>query len=156
MDLQISYTVKKFEELSIEELYACLQLRSEVFVVEQNCPYLDIDGKDQESYHLFLYVEGDLAGYTRILPAGLSFSEVAIGRVVTSPRFRGKGLGSILMQASINASIDLFGACAIRIGAQYHLSKFYQSLGFEEDGLPYDEDGIPHIEMIRHYSPSQR
>jgi ElaA protein len=143
------YIIKHFKELNTKELYQILRLRNEVFIVEQNCPYHDIDNKDQESYHLFYCVKDELAAYTRLLPAKLSYNEVAIGRVVTSPSHRGLGLGKKLMEASIKGCYDKFGKSVIRIGAQVYLLKFYQSLGFIEEGKPYDEDGILHIEMIK-------
>ncbi len=141
--------IKKFQELSLEELYQILRLRSAVFVVEQNCPYQDIDKKDQESLHLMYYVNNNFAGYTRLLPAGLSFNEAAIGRVIISAEHRGAGIGKALMKASIKACYDQFGISAIRIGAQVYLLDFYQSLGFVPQGEGYDEDGIPHIEMLK-------
>lgn len=147
--MEKTYFLKAFKELTNDELYRILQLRSEVFVVEQNCVFQDIDNKDQESYHLFCYVDGVIAGYTRLLPAGLSFQEISIGRVVTAPDFRGIGLGKELMQKSIEACEKLFTESTIRIGAQLHLSEFYNSLGFRESGKPYDEDGILHVEMIK-------
>lgn len=147
--MRTNYFIKTFNELTNIELYQILQLRSEVFVVEQNCVFQDIDNKDQESYHHFCLADGILAGYTRLLPAGLSYNEISIGRVVTAPAFRGTGLGKELMQKSIAACEKLFDETTIRIGAQRHLSKFYNSIGFIESGEPYDEDGILHIEMIR-------
>ena len=141
--------IKKFQELSLEELYQILRLRSAVFVVEQNCPYQDIDNKDQESLHLMYYVNNNFAGYTRLLPAGLSYNEAAIGRVIISAEHRGAGIGKALMKASIKACYDHFGISAIRIGAQVYLLDFYQSLGFVPQGEGYDEDGIPHIEMLK-------
>lgn len=143
------YVIKHFSELTTKELYSVLKLRCDVFVVEQQCPYADLDGKDIESYHLMYYVDDNLAAYTRLLPAGLSYTEISIGRVVTSPLYRGLGLGKKLMEASISGIYDKFGQQNIRIGAQLYLLKFYQSLGFKEEGEPYDEDGIPHIEMVK-------
>lgn len=147
--MTFNHTIKSFDEFTNHELYQMLRLRSEVFVVEQNCPYLDLDNKDQESFHLLYFVNDELAGCTRLLPAGLSYAEIAIGRVVIAPRFRGLGLGTKIMEASIAGCQEKFGEGPIRISAQYHLSKFYQSVGFVEQGEPYDEDGIPHIEMLR-------
>jgi ElaA protein len=147
--MKTEYFIKSFKELTLDELYQILQLRSQVFVVEQNCAFQDLDNKDQESHHLFCYVDGVLAGYTRLLPAGLSYKEISIGRVITAPAFRGIGLGKELMQKSIEACEKYFEAATIRIGAQRHLSKFYGSLGFTESGEPYDEDGILHIEMVK-------
>lgn len=147
--MRTTYFIKTFNELTNNELYEILQLRSEVFVVEQNCVFQDIDNKDQQSYHHFCLVDGTLAGYTRLLPAGLAYKEISIGRVVTSPAFRATGLGKELMQRSVAACEKLFEKNTIRIGAQRHLSKFYNSIGFIESGEPYDEDGILHIQMIR-------
>lgn len=146
--MTLSYTIKSFDELTNTELYAMLRLRSEIFVVEQNCPYLDLDNKDQKSFHLLYYVNNEFAGSTRLVPAGLSFKENSIGRVVISNSYRGLGLGKKLMEASIEGCYEKFGKGPIRIGAQYHLSRFYQSLGFVEQGEVYEEDEIPHIEML--------
>ena len=147
--MEYHYTIKHFNELTTHELYALLRLRAEVFVVEQNCPYLDPDNKDQQSHHLLYYAGDQLAAYTRLLPAGLSFDEVSIGRVITSPVHRGTGLGKKLIEASIEGCYKLFGHEPIRIGAQLYLLKFYQSFGFVEQGDVYDEDGIPHVEMVK-------
>ncbi|MCP2025503.1 ElaA protein [Flavobacterium sp. HSC-32F16] len=147
--MTLNYCIKSFDELTNNELYDLLRLRSEIFVVEQNCPYLDLDNKDQKSLHLLYYVNNEFAASTRLLPAGLSFEEISIGRVVVANSHRGLGLGVKLMEVSIKGCQEKFGNGPIRIGAQYHLSKFYQSLGFVEQGEQYDEDGIPHIEMLR-------
>lgn len=147
--MTFSHSIKSFDELSNHELYDMLRLRSDVFVVEQNCPYLDLDNKDQKSFHLLYYVDNELAGVTRLLPNGLSYNEISIGRVVIARSHRGLGLGVKLMKASIAGCEEKFGKGPIRISAQYHLSKFYQSLGFAEQGEVYDEDGIPHIGMLR-------
>jgi ElaA protein len=143
------HKVKSFQELNVNELYELLRLRSEVFVVEQNCVFLDADNKDQQCYHLLLFAEGKLAAYTRLVPAGLSYQEVSIGRVITSPAFRGIGLGRKVMELSIQSCQELFGLKNIRIGAQTYAQRFYTSLGFELEGNTYDEDGIEHIEMVR-------
>ncbi len=146
----INWELKTFDELTPYQLYAILQLRSEVFVVEQNCPYLDEDGKDLKSWHLMGWNEDNiLVAYTRILKAGDSFAEASIGRVVSSPKVRGTGIGKILMQKSIEQLYGLFGQVPIRIGAQRYLEKFYESLGFVIAGEPYLEDDIPHIEMVK-------
>lgn len=147
--METAYYTNSFKELTHDELYLILHLRSEVFVVEQKCAFQDIDNKDQKSFHLICYADGILAGHTRLLPAGLSYKEISIGRVVTAPAFRGMGFGKELMQKSIETCEKLFEDSAIRIGAQQHLSKFYSSLGFIESGEPYDEDGILHIEMVK-------
>ncbi|WP_119790310.1 GNAT family N-acetyltransferase [Flavobacterium anhuiense] len=147
--MTFSHSIKSFDELTNHEMYNMLRLRSDVFVVEQNCPYLDLDNKDQKGFHLLYYADNKLAGVTRLLPKGVSYDEVSIGRVVIAKSHRGLGLGVKLMEASIEGCEEKFGKGPIRISAQYHLSKFYQSLGFVEQGEVYDEDGIPHIGMLR-------
>ena len=147
--MKLNYVIKHFNELSTKELYALLRLRNEVFIVEQNCPYLDLDDKDQASYHLLYYADDQLAGHTRLLPGGLSYDDVSIGRVATASSYRGLGLGKKLMEASIEGCYGKFGRSAIRISAQLYLLKFYRSLGFKEEGASYEEDGIPHIEMVK-------
>jgi ElaA protein len=142
------HKVKSFQELNTNELYELLRLRSEVFVVEQHCVFLDQDNKDQQCHHLLLFSDGKLAAYCRLVPAGLSYAEVSIGRVVSSPVYRGKGMGRKVMELAIQHCQDLFGSKPIRIGAQTYATAFYESLGFIAAGDPYDEDGILHIEMI--------
>lgn len=149
---QYNWYYKVFEELTPHELYAIMHLRSEVFVVEQNCPYLDPDGKDLSSWHLMGWDGNKLVAYARLLPAGLAFTEVSIGRVVSSPAYRGKGAGKELMTTAIKTCKHLFGEQPIRIGAQLYLQKFYESLGFVQVSEMYLEDDIPHIEMIREVS----
>lgn len=137
---------RAFTELTVPELYAITALRESVFVVEQNCPYLDADGVDPASRHIWASDEaGALHAYCRIVPAGNKFTEISIGRVITAPIARGTGLGKELVRRAIAAC----GAGPIRIGAQAHLQKFYGELGFVPASEPYDEDGIPHIEMLR-------
>jgi len=147
--MDLTHRVKAFHELTATELYAFLRLRSEVFVVEQNCVFLDQDNKDQQRHHLLLFSEDHLVGYSRLVPAGLSYLEMAIGRVVTAPSIRGKGMGKILMELSIQHCRSLFGPEHIRIGAQTYALAFYEGLGFVAEGNVYDEDGIEHIEMVR-------
>lgn len=147
--MAIEWTLKKFSELTPYELYALLQLRNEVFVVEQNCVFQDADDKDQDSYHLLGYMDKDLVAYTRLMPANIIYKEPSIGRVVTSPSVRGSGAGKELMQQSINIAYDLFGIVPIKIGAQLYLKTFYQSFGFTQIGDGYIEDGIPHICMLK-------
>lgn len=146
--MNLTHTIKAFDILTVYELYDVLKLRSEVFVVEQNCVFLDQDDKDQKCYHLMLYSDDQLVGYSRLVPAGLSYFEMAIGRVVTSPSARGKGLGKILMELSIDYCHELFGLGDIRLGAQTYALGFYTSLGFVPEGEVYDEDGIEHVEMV--------
>lgn len=145
----LNWTLKKFEDLSPGELYAILRLRSEVFVVEQNCVFLDMDDKDQQCYHLMGWQGNLLAAYTRLVPPGISYEQPSIGRVVISPAARGGGIGKLLMQKSIDETLKLFGKSSIKIGAQLYLKSFYESLGFMQVGDIYDEDGIDHIKMIR-------
>ena len=147
--MDTKWILKKFEELTPHELYAILHLRNEVFVVEQNCVYQDADNKDQSSFHFMAWQEEKLLAYTRILPAGIAFDMVSIGRVVTSPGVRRTGMGKELMIRSIEEVQKLYGKVPIWIGAQLYLKEFYSSLGFQQSSSVYLEDGIEHIEMIR-------
>lgn len=147
--MDLTHRVKAFHQLTATELYALLRLRSEVFVVEQNCVFLDQDNKDQQCHHLLLFSEDQLVGYGRLVPAGLFYLEMAIGRVVTAPSVRGTGLGKTLMALAIQNCRQLYGSGAIRIGAQTYALAFYEGLGFVAEGDVYDEDGIAHIEMVR-------
>ncbi|GAB3904180.1 GNAT family N-acetyltransferase [Mucilaginibacter boryungensis] len=139
---------RAFNELSVTELYELLRLRSEVFVVEQNCVFLDMDNKDQQCHHVLLYNDTQLAAYARVLPPGLSYKEASIGRIITSLAVRGTGAGKVLTTYAIEESRRLYGNGPIRIGAQVYAMKFYAQLGFKADGEIYDEDGIDHIEMV--------
>lgn len=143
-----------FHELTVEELYAILMLRQRVFVVEQRCPYLDIDGKDEGCFHLCGWKGSpdssrELLAYLRVLPPGVSFPELSLGRIVTAPEVRGTGLGRQLMHKGLAMAEQAFGPQPIRISAQMHLKKFYETFGFRQVSEPYDEDGILHIEMLR-------
>ncbi|HEY1086649.1 MAG TPA: GNAT family N-acetyltransferase [Archangium sp.] len=138
-----------FSSLSGREVHDVLQLRQRVFVVEQNCPYLDADGADPSCWQGLGRVDGVLIATARIVPPGLKYMEPAIGRVVTAPEARRSGAGRALMISAIAQTKRLFPGQDIRIGAQRYLEKFYASLGFEIVGEPYDEDGIPHVEMLR-------
>lgn len=140
--------LKTFDELTVYQLYQILKLRSAVFVLEQQCLYQDMDDKDQQCHHLMIFEDNQLAAYTRLLPAGLSFKEVSIGRVITNQAFRSRGLARKVMQQSIEICYELFGRQPIRIGAQLYLKDFYASLGFVQQGEMYLEDDIPHIEML--------
>lgn len=140
---------KSFDELSLHELYQLLQLRAEVFVVEQDCPYQDLDGKDYKAIHLLANdAEGRLVAYCRLLPAGISYPEPSIGRVVNSPAIRNQGAGKKLMHEAIRYIREHWEQAPIRISAQCYLEKFYTELGFQKTGEPYMEDNIPHIEML--------
>lgn len=147
--MKITWLLKKFEALTPYELYAIMQLRNEVFVVEQNCVYQDADNKDPLSFHFTGWSADNLIAYTRILPPGISYENVSIGRVVTAPSVRGDGIGRELMLQSIRQVSILFGNVTIKIGAQLYLQKFYTSLGFVQSGEVYLEDGIEHIEMTK-------
>lgn len=146
----LDYSCLPFDHLSVRQLYAIMALRQEVFVVEQNCPYLDADGKDPDAWHLMAHTpDGQLVAYTRLLPKGVAYPEyISIGRVVTSALARGTGSGRALMHKSIVMCRLLFGDGPIKIGAQSYLLDFYGSFGFESTGKEYLEDGIPHTEMI--------
>jgi len=147
-NMQLNWIFKKFDELTAAELYSIMQLRNEVFVVEQNCVYQDADDKDLLSMHLCGWDGTKLVAYTRIIPQGISYTEASIGRVVTSPAYRKTGAGRQLMKESISRCFGQFNCNAIKIGAQVYLTAFYESLGFAPCSSQYLEDGIPHIEMI--------
>ena len=150
--MNIRWLLKPFHELSPAEMYELLKLRSEVFVVEQNCVFLDMDDKDQASYHLLGYDEEKLVAYTRLVPPGIAYEEPSIGRVVTSPQVRRSGAGKKLMERSITEIQNLFHPSSIRIGAQLYLQRFYESFGFEKCSDVYLEDGIEHIYMRKFFS----
>jgi len=141
--------LKPFDELTTRELYSILQLRNEVFIVEQACPYQDLDNKDLKAWHLMGLKEGRLLAYARLLAPGISYSESSIGRIVSSPSERKTGMGKKLMTESIGQIKKLFQTDTIRIGAQQYLLHFYTSFGFVQVGEPYLEDNIPHIIMLR-------
>ena len=146
----VKWITKEFSQLSPDELYSILRLRSEVFVVEQNCVFLDMDNNDQKAYHTMGWVADELVATTRLFSAGQIYEGYqSIGRVVGSPRHRGLGIGKDLMQYSIQECERLFGKSAIKIGAQLYLKKFYNEQGFEQSGEMYYEDAIEHIPMIR-------
>ena len=138
-----------FDELSLIELYQIMNLRQEVFIVEQDCPYLDADNKDQKAYHLLIQDNDELIAYTRILPPGISYENYSsIGRVVNKKKLRNTGLGKKLMMESIVICKRLFPDYSIKISAQKYLEEFYKSLGFNPTGAYYLEDNIPHMGMI--------
>tara|TARA_R110001583_G_scaffold17014_15_gene69370 strand:- start:300 stop:743 length:444 start_codon:yes stop_codon:yes gene_type:complete len=145
----IETQVKKFSELKLEELYRILQLRSEVFVVEQDCVYQDLDGKDEKALHVLGFKNDKIIAYTRIFKPGLYFDEASIGRVVVAKNERDYKYGHDIMKASIEAVKDYFNISEIKISAQCYLNKFYSNLGFKKVGEEYLEDGIPHIAMIK-------
>jgi ElaA protein len=149
--MQINWILKPYDALTLDELYQLLQLRNEVFIVEQNCPFNDLDGKDRYCHHLMGFAEGELAlvAYTRLVPAGITYALPAIGRVVTAARVRRHRVGRALMQRSLEDMARLYGEGPIQIGAQLYLKTFYESFGFVQQGPMYLEDGIEHIHMIR-------
>ncbi|KAA9041549.1 GNAT family N-acetyltransferase [Ginsengibacter hankyongi] len=146
----ITWQCKSFNELTNQELYKILQLRIEVFAVEQNVVYQDCDNKDFKSYH-FTAIENDLlVAYSRIIPPGISYNKAAsIGRVVTSPVVRGQSLGKQLFEKSLEQLYLLFGRIPVIISAQVYLIKFYENFSFVANGNIYMEDSIPHISMIK-------
>ena len=146
--MQLKWKLNYFKELSTEELYTILQLRNEVFVVEQNCVYQDADSKDSISFHLSGWDGVNLVAYCRILPPGVSYTEASIGRVVSSPQYRNKGYGKELMNEAIIHTLAQFECNTIKISAQLYLQKFYEQLGFVKLSDSYLEDNIPHIEML--------
>jgi ElaA protein len=143
------FILRHFNELSLSELYKVLQLRAEVFVVEQNCVYQDIDGKDDKAVHLLGYFDGQIIAYCRLFAPGDYFDNASIGRVVINSRYRDRKWGHDMMQEAIKAIETLFGSKNITISAQLYLKKFYESHGFVQQGEEYLEDDIPHIRMER-------
>lgn len=144
----MNWEMKKFNELSGEEIYEILKLRSEVFVIEQQCIYEECDGKDNKSYHLFAKENGQIIAYLRILEKGVSYNEISIGRVLTDKKYRGKGLAKQMMLRAIEFIENNLNEKVIRISAQEYLINFYSSLGFVRVSEVYLEDNIPHIEML--------
>lgn len=144
-----SWILKRFDQLTAEELYLILQLRSAVFVVEQTCVFLDIDGKDDQCNHLFLRDGHSVIAYVRIFPPGVVYHEACLSRVCTSPQHRRNGFGKTLLRKSVEVMSEMFPGQSIRIGAQLYLKKFYEGFGFQKAGDIYLEDGIEHIEMLR-------
>ncbi|HXB41718.1 MAG TPA: GNAT family N-acetyltransferase [Bacteroidia bacterium] len=144
----MKFKVKKFKELSVTELYAVMKLRQEIFVAEQNCPYVDADGKDLQSVHVMGYERKKLAAYARVVPPGISYKSPSIGRVVVDQKFRGKKYGYLLMEKCIKDVLKRYRTDTITISAQLYLKKFYTNTGFNAVGDVYPEDNIPHIKMI--------
>ncbi|MGB1728547.1 MAG: GNAT family N-acetyltransferase [Crocinitomicaceae bacterium] len=147
--MKFEHQVKSFQELSLEEFHDIIALRIQIFIIEQNCPYQEVDGKDKLAHHLFFKNEMDeIIAVTRILPQGISYDEVAIGRVVVHEDYRGTGLGNQLMADSMNFVRDKYGEVPVRLSAQKHLENYYGNHGFKSTGKEYLEDGIPHVEML--------
>lgn len=152
MEENIIWNIKMFNELGTDELYDILRLRTEVFVVEQECVFQDMDNLDQDAAHVQARIGNNLAATARILKPGVAYEEPSIGRVVSSPMYRKKGVGIALMKKAIEETERLFGKRPIKIGAQLYLKKFYEGFGFEQCSETYLEDNIPHIKMIRSYN----
>ena len=146
----MKWEIKKFKELSVDELYRMLEIRNDVFVVEQECIYQDCDRKDLEAYHLFCIENDKIIATLRILEKGISYDEISIGRVVVDKLYRRKKLGRKAMEMAIDFINNTYGNSPIRISAQVYIKEFYESLGFNAVSDIYLEDDIPHIEMIRH------
>ena len=145
----IEWRFAPFAELTPREVHDLFQARAAAFVVEQSCVFQDVDGVDPQCWHLLGYLSGQLVAYCRFVPAGTKFAEPSIGRVVTTSAVRGTGQGRVLMREALARAEKLWPGRAIRIGAQRHLERFYNELGFATASEPYDEDGILHIEMLR-------
>lgn len=138
---------KPFSSLTVYELYEIARVRESVFVVEQNCPYGELDGRDIQAVHLWYEEDGKILAYCRVLPKGVSYPEVSIGRVLSVRR--GEGLGGMIFSAGLRTAQRLFGPCSIRIEAQKYAEGFYEKFGFRRVSGEFLEDGIPHIEMLR-------
>ena len=145
--MALEWTIKSFESLSVNELYDILRLRSEIFVVEQNCVYLDLDGKDQKALHLFGTFEGNIVAHARLFKSGISFVHASIDRVTGEAKHREKKWGHELMRQAIAGVLEHLGETEITIGVQLYLKKFYESHGFVQTSEMYLEDDIPHIQM---------
>jgi ElaA protein len=151
IEISVTWSMRAFHDLSPAELYDILTLRQRVFVVEQQCPFLDADGIDASSLHLCgRDAGGRLIAYLRLVPPGLRFASPSIGRVVTDPGVRGTGIGRALMLEGMHLASSTFPGAPMYLSAQRHLEHFYSSLGFVPEGFPYDEDGIAHITMVKH------
>ncbi|WP_058739047.1 GNAT family N-acetyltransferase [Methanobrevibacter millerae] len=144
----MEWKLKKFDDLTSDELYGILKLRSEVFVVEQDCVYQDLDDKDQLSYHLFLENDGETVAVSRFIPENVSYEEMSIGRVVVKENFRGQGLSKIMMKKAIDFIVDDLGKSEIRLSGQAYLVDFYENLGFKKVSDVYMEDNIEHFEFL--------
>lgn len=154
--MTIQWQWRSFAELSTIELYTIFAARQAVFVVEQNSPYLDLDGKDFDALHLIAWSGKEVAAYLRLLEPGVSYPEPSLGRIITTKIGRGGGLGRELVARGLEKIHELYPELPTHIGAQAHLQKFYGSFGFVQSSEPYDEDGIMHIEMLRPPGPVAR
>ncbi|MBU5675304.1 GNAT family N-acetyltransferase [Alkaliphilus sp. MSJ-5] len=150
----MNLVIKRFENLTPKEVYSILKLRNAVFIVEQNCAYQDCDDNDDRAFHLFIKEKDDVVAYLRILDKGITFDEIAIGRVVVEKRHRGTGLSRKIMNKAIDFVVNEIGETSIKIQAQSYLIEFYESLGFKAISEEYLEDEIPHIDMLLYKSIS--
>jgi ElaA protein len=144
----MSWTLKRFDDLTNMELYIILKERTTVFVVEQNCPYPEVDGKDPLSYHLFKEENGEIIAYLRVLPAGVSYQEASIGRVLVKKEYRGRGIAEELLRRGLDFIHGELNENTVKIQAQEYLKKFYGSFGFKAITETYLEDNIPHVDML--------
>ncbi|WP_278378468.1 GNAT family N-acetyltransferase [Chryseobacterium arthrosphaerae] len=145
----IVWKIKTFDEFTVPELYAVLKARIDVFVIEQNCPYPDLDNYDQKAVHIWAEEDGQVLAYCRVFDKGIKYEETSIGRVLTTEQARDKSLGKLLIQYAVETIENRFHTPEIRISAQDYLLRFYGGFGFEDTGKKYLEDDIPHTEMIR-------
>ncbi|MHB8259432.1 MAG: GNAT family N-acetyltransferase [Bacteroidia bacterium] len=144
----MKFKIKTFDKLSVNELYDFLHLRQQIFVVEQNCIYLDADGADKECLHLLGFVNNKIVGYARIIPKGISYKTPSIGRVVIDEKYRGKGYAYKIMEEAIRIAVEKFKTKKITISAQLYLKEFYESIGFKVSGKVYLDCDLPHLKMI--------
>ncbi|MFA5522860.1 MAG: GNAT family N-acetyltransferase [Tissierellales bacterium] len=144
----MEWQIKKYSDLTIDELYSILKVRNEVFVVEQNCPYQDCDEKDKQAYHLFLDDNGDIIAYTRILEKSVSYDEISIGRFLVKEEYRRKGLAKELLVRAMNFIEESLNEKTIRLSGQVYIKDLYKSFGFKEVSDIYLEDDLPHVEML--------
>ena len=144
----MEWVLKQFNQLSLDELYGIVQLRLEVFVVEQNCPYQDLDGKDQSAYHLFLKDNDVIVAALRVLPENVAYDETAIGRLIVKEVYRGQKIAKAMMEKAIELITDDLGKDKIRLSGQAYLTDFYIGLGFKKVSEEYLEDGIKHYEFL--------
>ncbi|HJQ10141.1 MAG TPA: GNAT family N-acetyltransferase [Gemmatimonadaceae bacterium] len=152
-DTSASWQISRFRDLSVDELYAIVRLREAVFIIEQNCPYPDADGRDPLAWHLLGWRDAnegrELVAYARIFEPGIRYHQASIGRIVTAPQVRGTGLGRRLMEEALRRTAQLVPDQPIKIAAQQRLEKFYSAYGFTRISEPYEEDGIMHVDMLR-------
>ena len=145
----MKFITKLFDQLSLDELYEIIKLREQVFVVEQNCPYLECDGYDKKAVHLYAAIGAAIAAYTRILPPGLHYQEVSFGRVLVNEKYRRKGFAEKLLKECLNCIEEKYPKTNIKISAQTYLVEFYRRFGFEIISDEYLEDNIPHVNMLK-------